>query len=366
MPVRTALAALVAMSLVASGCGGGSEVDDLASLPGVADNAVPVTVAIARLDTLRDPLVLTGTVVPALSGDWTIYSPAAGLVAELPKAEGESVLAGDLLVRFDVLAVSQQVETSRLILAQAERALEDATREQDRLQSLFERGLVARNDVIARRAEVTAAEGAVAQANAELKVARLQEEAGRVTARFDGVVASAWKAEGDIVDGTRNDPVMRVVDPTRTQVAIHVPVDQSLRLSVGQVVTFEAGSVGQAIPGSIVRVSMPFDSGDTTAEVRVDYQSAEPLLLDTPVRAEILLEQRADAIVVPVEAVRRDADGGFVLIAGEDFAAHRREVRVGLVVGALAQITQGLAAGERVIVGGGESIQDGQPIRVGR
>lgn len=374
MPIRI-VRLLLAAGLVAAACGGSPQEGDDGAVPGVADDAVSVTVAIARLDTLRDPLVLTGTVVPALSGDWTIYGPEAGLVAELPKAEGDAIVVGDLLVRFDVLSISQLVETSQLIVTQAERRLDEVTREHDRLQSLFERGLVARNEVIARRGEVTSAEAAVAQANAELRIAKLQEEAGRVTARFDGLVASRWKAEGDFVDGTRNDPVIRVVDPTRTQIAIQVPMAQSVRLSAGQVVNLVPeifGPAGEApradgpLAGTIVRVSMPIDATVTTAEVRVDYQSAEPLPLDTPVRAEILLEQRSDAIVVPVEAVRRDAGGGYVLIAGEDLAAHRREVRVGLVVGGLAQITQGLEAGDRVVVGGGDSVQDGQAIRVGR
>jgi RND family efflux transporter MFP subunit len=335
-----------------------------------------VTVAIARLDTLRDPLLLTGLVVPATSGDWTIYAPEAGLLAQVTKTVGAPVAAGELLVRFDVLSISQQIETNRMLLAQAERRRDDAFTERDRLQSLFDRGLVARNEVTNHRIEVTAAEGAVAQAEAELKVASLQEEATRVTARFDGIVAALWKAEGDFVTGTRDDPVMRVVDPTRTQVAVHVPVDQSARLSAGQIVTVSTtggiNAVGEVVapegplPGSVVRVSMPTDPAEPRAEVRLDYQREEPLALETAVRVEILLEQRADAIVVPVEAVRRDEGGGFVFIAGEDLVAHRRDVRVGLVVGPLAQIIQGVSAGDRVIVGGGETVQDGQAIRVGR
>jgi RND family efflux transporter MFP subunit len=358
---RVAVLALPVAVLTGAACGGASGPQDAE----VADNAVPVTVAIARIETLRDVLVVPGTVVPSTSADWTIHAPEAGVVAELPKAEGDEVLAGDLLVRFDILTISQTIALKQAAMADAERRLMDARREMDRQQVLFDQGLLARNTYEATRSAVNAAEAQVMQAQADLDVASMLQDAARITARFDGVVAMRWKTEGDFVDGTSNDPVLRVVDPTRTQIAIGLPIEQAGRISAGQAATVEGPFADGPIPATVARV-MPGGAGDIGAEVRLNYESQTPLALDTALRVEIVLDQRTDAVVVPAEAILRDGSGVYVFIAGTDLVAHRRDVRVGLTVGGLAQVLQGLDAGDRVVVGSADQVSDGAAILVGR
>lgn len=360
---RVAIAILLPCACLAgAACGGASDPGQVE----VAGNAVPVTVAIARIETLRDVIAVPGTVVPAAAFDWTIHAPEPGLVAELPVATGDAVTAGELLVRFDVLSVTQQIATRQALLAAAERALADAQAEFTRKEALFERGLVARNDYEATRAAAAAAQSQVSQARTELEIVEQLVDTTRVTARFDGLVAEVWKAEGDFAEGGESDPVLRVVDPTRTEILIDVPVEQTARLSVNQPAVVLSPLAEGPVEATVARLETPDDPGAANVPVRLAYRREEPLEIGSPVQAEIVLEQRVDAVVVPADAVLRDDAGAFVLIAGADLVAHRRDVRVGLVLDALAQITQGLAAGDRVIVGGASQVADGQAILVGR
>jgi multidrug efflux system membrane fusion protein len=59
-------------------------------------------------------------------------------------------------------------------------------------------------------------------------------------------------------------------------------------------------------------------------------------------------------------------DGTFVMIAGADGLAHRRDVRLGLVTKALTEIVSGVTAGDRVIVAGLKDVTDGAPIVIDR
>jgi RND family efflux transporter MFP subunit len=348
--------------VLTAGCGRGEPPE-----PEEASGGTRVTTAIARIETLRDPLVLSGTVVPSLAADWTIRAPEAGTVAEITKAEGEAVTTGELLVRFDILAVTQQVQARESTLTLARQRLADARADFARMQSLFEGGLAARNAFEASRTAVTTAEAAVNQAETEMKLATVLLDAARVVARFDGVVVTRWKNEGDFATGSDTDPVLRVVDPTRTQIAIDVPLERAARLSAGMPATID-GAPGLETPviGTVARITMPTDVIAATSTVRLNYQTPVPLALDTPVRVEIVLDQQTDAIVVPADAIQRDAQGAYVMIADADLVARRRDVRVGLTAGTLTQILQGVAAGDRVIVAGAGLLADGDIVVVAR
>ena len=56
----------------------------------------------AAVGEIEGHINVTGMVTPAPGADWTIVAPEPARIAELPKAEGDRVAAGDVLVRFDI------------------------------------------------------------------------------------------------------------------------------------------------------------------------------------------------------------------------------------------------------------------------
>src|SRR6185503_6850317 len=88
------------LALVAA-LGAGCSRDQPAEIA-VAGVAASVTVQLVRQQNIQETLTLPGTVVPSISGDWTIYAPERARIDQLPKAEGAAVKAGDLLVRFEI------------------------------------------------------------------------------------------------------------------------------------------------------------------------------------------------------------------------------------------------------------------------
>jgi RND family efflux transporter MFP subunit len=354
------LAALTIV-IVAAGCGGGAD----GSPPTVENNATSVTTAAARIDTLRDDLVATGVVVPSVGADWTVYAPQAGLVAELPKALGDPVAVGDLLARFDILSISQEISAKQTLLTLATQRADEAKQHADQLERLWEQGLIARNELEAGRTALGDAQMAVTGAQSALDLTQVLADTTRITARFAGIVYAVWKAQGDFVDGTSDDPVLRVVDPTRTQIAIEIPLGRVGQVQAGRVATILLPT-GETTVGSVTRVDVSTDPSADTVGVRLGYQSTEPLELDTAVRVEMVLDERRDIVVVPEEAILRDAAGPYVMMAGADMTAQRRNVRTGMSSGGLVQVSQGLEAGERVIVSGAADLIEGEAIRVAR
>ena len=71
---------------------------------------VPVSVEAATTGTIENVITVSGTVTPGPGADLLVTSPEAARIAELPKAEGDAIRAGELLVRFDIPSLGAELE----------------------------------------------------------------------------------------------------------------------------------------------------------------------------------------------------------------------------------------------------------------
>ena len=349
-----------AAGLTAAGCHRGAEEEHAAVAP------VSVSVQAARLDTLRDAIVVPGNVVPVASADWTVYAPETGRIAEMPKMEGDAVKTGDVLVRFDIASLSADLANTQLEVSAATSRVSAAKADVARMTSLYEKGFTSRNDFEASKAALVTAESSLSKAETAQAAATALADRAVVKARFDGVIMKRWHNEGDFVNAAVNDAVMRVIDPTRVQVAAQVPTGQLGRIAVGETATVSTVGAGSAEPATVVTQPATVDSSASAQEIRVSLAGKTALTVGMLVQVEILLDQRANAVVVPSASIVRAEDGTFVMIAGDDGRAHRRDVRVGLVTKALSEILSGVTPGDKVIVTGLKDVTDGGPIVVDR
>jgi RND family efflux transporter MFP subunit len=354
--VRVLLFAVIC--LAAGGCGR----DD--APPARDAQTIAVTVQPARLETLREALALPGTVVPSALGDFTVVAAETAEIVELPKAEGAAVGEGDVLVRFEVPSLTANLLARQNEVTEATQRAASARAEVARLNGLMDKGIIPRNAVETARTTLAAAEAALAQAKASLDAAKLLAERAIVRARFSGTVRQVWHKVGDVVTPDPADPILRVIDPARTQIAVQAPVAQLERLTPGRQATI-ATAEGTKETGSISSRSAP-SPGAATAEVRLSLQGQTSLPLDTLVQVEIQLDERTGVIVVPEHAVVREGTATHVWIARDDARAERRPVRVGLTANGLSQMVSGVQVGERVITTGLTQLQDGTPIVVSR
>jgi RND family efflux transporter MFP subunit len=330
-----------------------------------AEIAAPVTVRaeVLRPAPLRDIASAPGTVVPAVAGDWTISGSEPAVVVELPKKEGDTVAPGDLLVRFDIPSVTQMLAARELDRAQAASRLEQARSAAASQQALFARGLIARNALADDQASVSAAETALGQAESQLALAKAEAMRATVTARFAGTVAQVWHAVGDTVAGDPTDPVLRVVDPSHVEIAFSLPVLQLGRVQPGQLAAVRTLTDPGARAARVTHVQPPRDPTAATGDVRVALIGDATLPLDTPVSVEVVFDERAQALAVPVTAIRREGAQQSVFVVGDDGRAHERPIRTGLITRSAAEVTSGLEAGDRIIVDATELL-DGEPVSV--
>jgi HlyD family secretion protein len=134
----------------------------------------------------------------------------------------------------------------------------------------------------------------------------------------------------------------------------------------GQVARVAADAYpGEAFDATIFFISPAVDLTRGTVEVKLKPAALPPFLRnDMTVSAEIVVDRRDAALVVPTTAVRdpRGRDPWVAVIEGRKQV--RRPVKVGITGTGDTEIVSGLVEGQRVVVpkGGGASADDEIPL----
>lgn len=324
--------------------------------------AAPVTIVTVSPQTVEGVVTAGGVVAAAPGADWTITAPEAARILEMPKAEGDRVKTGDLLVRFEIPSLSTDVATRRAEGQAAEARVENADANVKRLATLVEHGVAAQKELEDARRELAEARAVLGQTQASTRNALALESRTTVRARFNGVVAKRAHNPGDFVEPTASDVVLRVIDPDKLQVVASVAIPDLARVQAGRPVRIAVPGVDEPVTGKVLTRPVAVEQTGVAADVRIAFDGRAPLAAGTPVRVEIVAEQHPNALAVPAAAVLHEGDEVFVMVAGSDSKAHKRAVTVGLTTPALAEIVSGLKPGESVIVKGQQGLPDGAQI----
>jgi RND family efflux transporter MFP subunit len=349
-------AGVLALVAITGACGRGRPADTV-------NTAVLVTASPARLETLKDSLTASGTIVPATAADWTIVAPENARIAELPHNEGDAVQPGDLLVRFEIPTITEELAARQLAVGQATTRLDTAKKELTKISALADQGLISRNQLEATKSAVVDAQSALTGAQGELDRVTVASARAKIVARFAGTIVKRWHQEGDEVVAAESDPVLRVVDATRLQVLVPLSLAELDRIQPGQTAMI-MGPAGTPEAATVTMRPMAASAAVTTVNIRLSFAQPTTLPADTPVEVQILLDERQNAIVVPRVAVQKDDEAMYVMIVGDDGRVHRHDVRVGLISGGLAQILSGVAFGDRVITGTPTALFDGMAVQI--
>ena len=305
----------------------------------------------------------TGVVAPAPGADLVVVAPEVARIVEMPRAAGDAVRPGDVLVRFEIPGSAADVEKQEAETARARAALEQARAAHQRATDLFERGVAARREVEESLRAAADAEAAVAQANAALAAARTLAGRAVVRATFAGIVAQRLHNPGDVVEPSATEPVLRVVDPHRLEVVASVPLADVSRVRVGAAARIDGGEDRGADDRVLHVVSTPalVDAGTATVPVRLRPDAPLGAPVGAPVQIDIDAERHAHVVVVPSAAIVREGEETSVFIASNGKAL-RRKVRLGVADADGVEIVSGVAAGEPVIVDGQSGLPDGAAI----
>jgi membrane fusion protein (multidrug efflux system) len=205
----------------------------------------------------------------------------------------------------------------------------------------------------------------LAEANWRSSEARLQLEQVRldrttVRAPFFGIVGERFVSVGDYVTTSTPLTTLQTFNPQRA--AFNVPERYAQVLEVGQEVTFKVAATSSTYMGRVDFVNPVVQLPGRTIEVKANVPNPKHELIPGMfIDVRLATDVRADAIVVPEDAVLPLQGADYMWVIAADTAS-RREVRLGVRMPGFVEVVEGVDAGERVVVGGLERLREGASV----
>jgi RND family efflux transporter MFP subunit len=143
------------------------------------------------------------------------------------------------------------------------------------------------------------------------------------------------------------------MDLSRVTARVHVSQADALELAVGNDASL-IGLNGVPVPAKITQVSPALDAANTTVEVWIEADNKDGKLRPgSSLRVEMVAKTVPNALVIPLRAVMTSPAGAtFAILIDKDNKPHLRKVAVGIRDAGKAQVTDGLASGDRVATTG--------------
>lgn len=365
-------ASLVAVLCLLSGCGSG----DAEGGPG-GRNGQPTQVGyvVVQASSVPVEVSLPGRVAAFQISE--VRPQVSGVILRRLFAEGSVVRQGQTLYQIDPSIYQAQVAQASANLQSARASAEAATARAERYRPLAEMEAVSKQDYTDALAQARQANAAIAQNNASLRTAQINLRYTRVPAPISGRIGLSNFTEGALVTANQAEALTTItrLDPVYVDIQQSAPDLLALRRSLTQ--------GGGAVPTiAQVRLKLPdgSDYGYTgtvqftevvvnadTASVTLRARFPNPQSILLPgmfVTAEFAQAINTTAYLVPQQAIARDPKGSATLwVIGPGNTAVQRTVVAERTEGPNWVVTQGLAAGEKVITQGVGNLREGAKIK---
>ncbi len=347
----TALAAL-------QGCGGSTAATAPTPRPGV-----PVRTATVETRDLDHTLTLNGTLRPRQQVQ--VVAEVGARLLRVLKDEGARVAEGETLALLDEIDYRLAHDRALAVLAVAEANHKHALTERDRADSLLKTGGITDKDHLSAQVGLQVAEAAMAQARVETAIAAQQRARTRIAAPFAGRVARRHADAGSML--AAGTPLYTLVDDAVFEFRASVPSTDYGKARVGAPVQIDVDALrGRPVTGRVARIAPLVDERTRVFEIVVEVPGGGDLVGGLFARAHVRVGRVAGALVVPPAALLRDGDDPtraetFVVVAGK---AERKTVALGVETAREIQVTEGLQAGDVVVVAPPTALSSGAPVSV--
>lgn len=372
---RNSIFVVLAVLALLAGCGGA---ESQPKIQPPKQNAAPAPIHADAVEVRRGevkrPLMITGTVLPRQEAN--VGTKVAGRIELISVEEGEEVREGETLFRMDQSDLLLVEKAARASLAMAGASLnetsltlESAAREKERFSRLYEKNAISRQKLddittahalAASRLELAKARLAEAEANLALLLQRLHDTV--IVAPFSGMVVKKFVNEAEIVSS--GVPVIALMDIDRVKTEVEIPETSLTAVKQGTPVAVALDALpGEVFRGAVSRLNPRINRQSRAFKAEIDI--ANPGRRIKPgmfARITIATEAVQNVIVIPQQALVVDERGAAAVFAIRNDRTVLLAIKTGLAGEGLVEVREGLAAGDRVVIGGNYGLGEDTPV----
>lgn len=292
-----------------------------------------------------------------------IVPQVSGIVKRRLFEEGSFVRAGQPLYQLEDDTYSASLANARATLLSAQAQAAKATADLNRYRPLVEADAMSKLEYDAAIAAKRAADAAVQSAQAAIRSAQVNMNHARITAPISGFIGESKVTEGALVAaGQTQMALIQQTDPMYVNITMSAGEMMKLRQQLASKErvlndNIEVGIVLEdgteyAHKGRLLFVNPTVDESTGQITVRVEVPNPDLILMSgLYVRVKLPLAGVSNAFLVPQQSVTR-GDKDIVMIVTPSGEMQPRPVKITGQQGSNWVITEGLQAGDKVIVNG--------------
>lgn len=298
-----------------------------------------------------------------------IYARVSGYLKHWFTDIGTAVAEGQQLAEIETPELDQELNQASAALAQANANLEIARISADRWQNLRKSDSVSQQDTDVRVATWHARQADVQAA--EANVQRLKEMANfkKLVAPFPGIITVRTVDAGTLITAGSSKEIFRLArtDPLRVYVSLPQAYSQMVKTNDEAVLTFSE-LPGQSFTGKVDRTAGAIDPVSRTllTEVLVSNHDGK-LFPGAHAMVRVNLATQAHPVVVPVNTLLfRNEQGVQAGLVSANGIVRLANVTVGRDYGTTVEIVQGLSETDNVILNPSDSLHPGAKVRIAK
>ncbi|NLL62133.1 MAG: efflux RND transporter periplasmic adaptor subunit [Candidatus Atribacteria bacterium] len=380
-----------------------------------SERMVPIQVTRVQHGEIKSFLTVSGVVEPKEMV--RVFAKIMGQVKEVSVQEGEQVEKGAILMRLDDEQIRLQVAQAKANLdsahaslerikagarpqevsqaeagvRQAKISLDSAEENYQKMQKLFTEGAIseqqhdqAKNQYEIAKAQyqsvsesyklitegassqdIKAVEAQVRQAQSALELAQSQLNSTIIKAPISGSVTAVSVKTGELASSAM--PLLSIIDVSELSVKTGISEKDIGAVQLGQDAEIFIDAYPQKkFSGEIVSKGVVVDPVTKTMEIKIRVKEAD---IDIPpgvfARANIIIEDNPDALIIPSSALTRKADGLYVFVLGDDEkTVKRRAITTGITQDNQVEVVNGITGNEIIVILGNISLEEGDLVRV--
>jgi membrane fusion protein, multidrug efflux system len=379
-------ASLVCLPLVAVACSSSSNAPAGAAAGaggrGGRGAGGPVPVVTAKVEQRAVPVTIPAVGTVEAISTVQIRAQVTGQLGAIHFTEGQEVRKGQPLFSLDPRSFQAALQQAQAVLARDTATLQNTLAQQARLDSLFQRGIISRDQVDTQRATAAAQTATVDADKAAVETARLNVQYAEITAPADGRTGSLGAHVGDLVRANDTMPMVVINQLSPVYVTFSVPgrfLDDIRRFQAQKPLAVTAIPSGTAAPaampaaavagaapaatpppagmeparGAVSFIDNAVDPTTGTIKLKGTFQNGDHRLWPGAfVQVTLTLTSDPNALVVPATAVQASQDGQFIYVVKADRTVEMRPVTVDRQQGDQIVIAKGVSNGETVVTDG--------------
>jgi multidrug efflux system membrane fusion protein len=327
-------------------------------------------------------------VAPATTGDFPIYYKALGTVTamntinvrsrvagELMKInfqEGQQVKAGDLLAVIDPRSYQIALQQAEGTLMQNQALLKNAQIDVQRYRDLYKEDSIAKQTLDTAESLVGQYQGTIKTNQAAVGDAKLNLDFTQIRAPISGRIGLRQLDVGNLV-AANDTTALAVITQTKPITVNFTLPEKDLADVIGHyrsgdkllVEAWDRGDVKLQAKGVLASIDNQIDitTGTLKFKARFDNDN-EALFPNQFVNARLLANTLKNVVLVPSAAVQFGVNGTFVYVMDGDKKVRIRSLKTGPSDENATVVTDGLVAGDRVVLEGTDRLKDGSDVEV--